>query len=42
MKEKLTDIWLWAVALVVSLIMACTFMAWIASIAVLVARFLNA
>lgn len=41
MKYNLIDIWLWVVAIAMTVVMVCTAMAWIVGIVVLVMRWLN-
>ena len=41
MKEKLTNIWLWAVAIAMTVVMVCYAMAWIFGIAVFITRLIN-
>lgn len=41
MKEKLTNIWLWTIAIAMAVVMVCTAMAWIVGIVVFVMRWLN-
>ena len=41
MNEKLTNIWLWAVAVAFSVAAICTFLAWVAGLAICLMRWLN-
>lgn len=41
MKHRLTEIWLWAVAVAFTVAAICTFAAWIMGIAIFVMRWLN-
>lgn len=41
MKEKLTNIWIWAVAVAFSVAAICTFIAWVGGLAICVMRWLN-
>lgn len=41
MKEKLTNIWLWTIAIAMAVVMVCTAIAWIVGIVVFVMRWLN-
>ena len=41
MKEKLTNIWIWTVAVAFSVAAICTFLAWIVGIVVFVMRWFN-
>ncbi len=41
MKDKLIEIWLWAVAIAMTVVMVCSAMAWIFGIAVFVMRLIN-
>ena len=41
MKDKLIEIWLWAVAVAFTVAAICTFAAWIMGIAIFVMRWLN-
>lgn len=41
MKEKLTNIWLWAVAIAFSVAAICTFVAWVVGLVICVMRRLN-
>ena len=41
MKEKLTNIWLWTIAIAMTVVMVCTAMAWIVGIVVFVMRLVN-
>lgn len=41
MKEKLIEIWLWAVAIAMTVVIVCTAMAWIVGIVVFVMRLIN-
>ena len=40
-KERLTELWLWTVAIAMTVIIVCTAMAWIGGLALLVMRLLN-
>lgn len=40
-RERLTDAWLWAVAIAMTVVMVCTAMAWIIGIAVFITRLIN-
>ena len=41
MKEKLTNIWLWAVAIAFSVAAICTFIAWVCGLAICLMRLVN-
>lgn len=41
MKDKLIEIWLWAVAIAMTVVMVCSAMAWIFGIAVFITRLIN-
>lgn len=41
MNEKLTNIWLWAVALSFSVAAICTFIAWVGGLAICLMRLIN-
>lgn len=41
MKEKLTNIWLWIVAIAFSVAAICTFVAWVVGLAICLMRWLN-
>jgi len=41
MKDKLIEIWLWAVAIAMTVVMVCSAMAWILGIAVFITRLIN-
>lgn len=41
MKDKLIEIWLWAVAIAMTVVMVCSAMAWIFGIAVFIMRLIN-
>lgn len=41
MKDNLIDIWLWVVAIAMTVVMVCTAMAWIVGIVVFVMRLFN-
>ena len=41
MKEKLTNIWIWTVAVAFSVAAICTFLAWVGGLAICVMRWLN-
>ena len=41
MKEKLTNLWLWAVAIAFSVAAICTFVAWVVGLAICLMRWLN-
>jgi hypothetical protein len=41
MKDKLIEIWLWAVAIAMTVVMVCSAMAWIIGIVVFVMRLIN-
>ncbi len=40
-KDKLVNAWLWAVAIVITIVMAFTAMAWVGGMALIVVRWLN-
>lgn len=40
-KERLTEAWLWTVAIAMTVVMVCSAMAWIFGIAVFVTRLIN-
>ena len=41
MKYKLIEIWLWAVAIAMTVVMVCSAMAWIFGIVVFIMRLIN-
>lgn len=41
MKDKLIEIWLWVVAIAMTVVMVCSAMAWIFGIAVFIMRLIN-
>jgi hypothetical protein len=41
MKDKLIEIWLWAVAIAFTVAAICTFAAWVVGLAICVMRWLN-
>ena len=41
MKEKLTNIWLWIIAIAFSVAAICTFVAWVVGIAIFLMRLVN-
>jgi hypothetical protein len=41
MKDKLIEIWLWAVAVAFSVAAICTFIAWVGGLAICLMRWLN-
>lgn len=41
MKDKIIEIWLWAVAIAMTVVIVCTAMAWIVGIVVFVMRLIN-
>ena len=41
MKDKLIEIWLWAVAVAFTVAAVCTFIAWVGGLAICVMRWLN-
>jgi hypothetical protein len=41
MKDKLIEIWLWVVAIAMTVVMVCSAMAWIFGIVVFVMRLIN-
>lgn len=41
MKDKMIEIWLWAVAIAMAVVMVCSAMAWIVGIVVFVMRMIN-
>ena len=41
MKEKLTNIWLWIVAIAFSVAAICTFAAWVVGLTICVMRWIN-
>ena len=41
MKDKLIEIWLWAVAVAFSVAAICTFVAWVAGLAICFMRWIN-
>lgn len=41
MKEKLTNIWLWAVAIAFSVAAICTFAAWMVGLTICLMRLIN-
>ena len=41
MKEKLTNIWLWIVAIAFSVAAICTFVAWVGGLAICLMRLVN-
>ena len=40
-KERLTEAWLWTVAIAMTVVMVCSAMAWIFGIAVFITRLIN-
>ena len=40
-RERLTEAWLWTVAIAMTVVMVCTAMAWIIGIAVFITRLIN-
>ena len=40
MKEKLTNIWLWAVAVAFTVAAICTFVAWVVGLAIFLMRWI--
>lgn len=41
MKDKLIEIWLWAVAIAMTVAAICTFAAWVVGLTICVMRWLN-
>lgn len=41
MKDKLIEIWLWAVAIAMTMVIVCSAMAWIIGIVVFIMRLIN-
>lgn len=41
MKDMLIEIWLWAVAIAMTVVMACSAMAWVIGIVVFIMRLIN-
>jgi hypothetical protein len=41
MKDKLIEIWLWAVAIAMTVAAICTFIAWVGGLAICLMRWLN-
>ena len=41
MKDKLIEIWLWAVAIAIMVVMVCSAMAWIFGTVVFITRLIN-
>ena len=41
MKEKFTNIWLWAVAVAFTVAAICTFVAWVGGLAICLMRLVN-
>lgn len=41
MKDKLIEIWLWAVAIAMTVVMVCSAMAWVIGIVVFIMRLIN-
>lgn len=40
-KERLTEIWLWSVAIVMMIVIICTAMAWVIGLAIYIMRLFN-
>lgn len=41
MKDKLIEIWMWAVAIAMTVVMVCSAMAWVIGIVVFIMRLIN-